>query len=135
MQIMTLGTKLANLRSIKNLSQLEIAQRLEVSQNAYNKWESDKSKPSMENLLKIADFYESDIYDLLADVSNVNFSNLKLRMTKVDEKSNSPISKYPHALEEEQIGNQAQINQLIDAQSQLIDAQNKLIENLMDKKE
>ncbi|MCL2290014.1 MAG: helix-turn-helix domain-containing protein [Bacteroidetes bacterium] len=45
----TLGTKLLKLRREANLSQAEIADFLGVSQNAYNRWESDKCKPLAEN--------------------------------------------------------------------------------------
>ena len=56
------------MRTQKNLSQTQVAQELDVSQTAYNKWESDLTKPGIDNLLKISDFYGTDIYDLL-DVS------------------------------------------------------------------
>ena len=41
--------------------------------------EADKAKPSIENLLKICDYYETDIYKLLEDVSNINFSGTKFK--------------------------------------------------------
>lgn len=52
----TLGTKLGRLRREKKLTQEQIAEKLNVSQNAYNKWENDKAKPSMENIVKLAEF-------------------------------------------------------------------------------
>lgn len=61
---MTLGTKIALMRRDKNLTQTQVADKLGVSQNAYNKWESGKAKPSMENLMKVAEFYDKDIYEL-----------------------------------------------------------------------
>ena len=61
---MTLGTKLSQLRRNRKLSQSEISNHLEVSQTAYSKWESDQSKPSINNLFKICEFYEEDIYSL-----------------------------------------------------------------------
>src|SRR5690606_23606776 len=62
---MSLGTKLRHMRTQKNLSQMQVAQELDVSQTAYNKWESDQSKPGIDNLLKISQFYEMDVYELL----------------------------------------------------------------------
>jgi transcriptional regulator with XRE-family HTH domain len=62
---MSLGTKLRELRNEKKLSQTQIAVELDVSQTAYGKWESDQSKPGIDNLLKISEFYELDIYELL----------------------------------------------------------------------
>ena len=46
---------------------MQVAQELDVSQTAYNKWESDQSKPGIDNLLKISQFYETDLYELLED--------------------------------------------------------------------
>lgn len=73
---MSLGTKLHKLRQEKKLSQTQVALELDVSQTAYGKWESDQMKPGIDNLLRIANFYETDIYDLLEDKEgNNNFSN------------------------------------------------------------
>lgn len=76
---MTLGTKLRNLRTVKNESLEILALKLDISKTAIGKWESDKSKPSFENLLKICDYYETDVYKLLENVENVNFSNAKFK--------------------------------------------------------
>ncbi|REC50990.1 MULTISPECIES: helix-turn-helix domain-containing protein [Chryseobacterium] len=64
---MSLGTKLRALRTERNLSQTQVAMELDISQTAYCKWESDQTKPGIDNLLKISEFYETDIYDLLKD--------------------------------------------------------------------
>jgi transcriptional regulator with XRE-family HTH domain len=76
---MTLGTKLLNLRNRKGISLEKLALELNISKSAIGKWEADKSKPSLENLLKLCDNYETDFYELLEDVSNVNFSNAKFK--------------------------------------------------------
>jgi transcriptional regulator with XRE-family HTH domain len=76
---MTLGTKLYNLRNKKGISLEKLALELNISKSAIGKWEADKSKPSVENLLKLCDNYETDFYELLEDVSNVNFSNAKFK--------------------------------------------------------
>ncbi len=72
---MSLGTKLRELRTGKNLSQTQVAMELDVSQTAYGKWESDQSKPGFDNLLKISEFYETDIYDLLREEGYVQVNN------------------------------------------------------------
>lgn len=72
---MSLGTKLRSMRQQRNLSQTQVAAELDVSQTAYNKWESDLTKPGIDNLLKISEFYETDIYDLLNDSQSDTFSN------------------------------------------------------------
>lgn len=63
----TLGSKLLKLRHAHKFSQLQIAEKLDVSQNAYCQWESDKCKPNANNLQKIAVFYKVEISDLLYD--------------------------------------------------------------------
>jgi transcriptional regulator with XRE-family HTH domain len=76
---MVLGEKLRKLRNSKNLSHEQLALELDISKTAIINWESNKSNPSAVNLLKICDFYETDIYTLLEDVSNVNFSNAQFK--------------------------------------------------------
>lgn len=72
---MSLGTKLRELRTGRNLSQTQVAMELDVSQTAYGKWESDQTKPGIDNLLKISEFYETDIYNLLKDEGYVQVNN------------------------------------------------------------
>jgi transcriptional regulator with XRE-family HTH domain len=72
---MVLADKLYKLRKDQKLAQEELALELEVSKTALINWENNKSKPSIDNLMKICDFYETDIYTLLEEVSNVNFSH------------------------------------------------------------
>ena len=76
---MTLGTKLRNLRTAKNESLEVIALKLELSKTAIGKWEADKAKPSAENLLKICNHFETDVYKLLENVDNINFGNAKFK--------------------------------------------------------
>lgn len=108
---MTLGTKLGKLRRNKNLSQFEIAEQLDISQNAYNKWESDKTKPNIENLFKISVFYNLSIYNLLDDVSNIDTTGLKI-----------DGNHFNSELIEEFQQNQEQITKLIENQNKLIES-------------
>lgn len=71
---MSLGVKLRNLRHSKNLSQAEVADRLRVSQPAYHLWETDQAKPTTENLLRISEIYNLDLYSLLNN-NDQNFIN------------------------------------------------------------
>ncbi|GAA5102051.1 hypothetical protein GCM10023210_42700 [Chryseobacterium ginsengisoli] len=72
---MSLGTKLRELRTGRNLSQTQVAMELDVSQTAYGKWESDQTKPGFDNLLKISEFYETDIYDLAKEENGDSIYN------------------------------------------------------------
>jgi transcriptional regulator with XRE-family HTH domain len=48
---------------------------LDISQPAYNKWETDQAKPNIDKLGKIAEVFETDIYELLENIYTVNFPN------------------------------------------------------------
>jgi transcriptional regulator with XRE-family HTH domain len=121
---MTLGTKLNKLRTARNLTQVQIAEKLHISQNAYNKWESDKAKPAMENLMKIADFYETDVYDLLDEKSIVQ-NNADKAIGNIQ--GTVTIN---HTISEEIINSILKNQQDI---TQLVESQNKLIESLLKK--
>ncbi|QQV03358.1 MULTISPECIES: helix-turn-helix domain-containing protein [Chryseobacterium] len=123
---MTLGTKLNKLRTARNLTQMQIAEQLHISQNAYNKWESDKAKPAMENLMKIADFYETDVYDLL-DESPIVQNNTDRAVGNIHNNNTVTINNsFSEELVESIIKNQQDI-------TKLVEAQNKLIESLLKK--
>lgn len=119
---MTLGTKLYNLRNSKQISLETLAIKLELSKTAIGKWEADKAKPSIDNLLKLCDYYETDIYKLLDEVSNINFSGAKFRGTSyaayaenftINNTSSPEVMKII-------IDNQKNITVLIQYQNQLI---------------
>ena len=71
---MTLDSKLIILRKRHRFSQFEIAEKLDVSQGAYFKWEAGKSKPKTNNLQKIAAFYDVDM-SVLLDNNKITGSN------------------------------------------------------------
>lgn len=117
---MTLGTKLNKLRTDRKLTQVQIAERLQVSQNAYNKWESGKAKPAMENLMKIADFYETDVYDLLDEKSIIQTNNDKsIGYIEGAVTINNNIS---DELIDSILKNQQDITKLVESQSKLIES-------------
>jgi transcriptional regulator with XRE-family HTH domain len=119
---MTLGTKLNKLRTGRNLTQVQIAEKLHISQNAYNKWESDKAKPAMENLMKIADFYETDVYDLLDETPIVQ-NNTDRAVGNIHNNNTVTINNtISEELVESIIKNQQDITKLVEAQSKLIES-------------
>lgn len=119
---MTLGTKLNKLRTGRNLTQVQIADQLHISQNAYNKWESDKAKPAMENLMKIAEFYETDVYDLLDETPIVQ-NNTDRAVGNIHNNNTVTINNtISEELIESIIRNQQDITLLVEAQSKLIES-------------
>ena len=62
---------LAYLRQVKNLSKRELAQKTGISEMAIGYYEHGKRNPTLENLIKIADFFDIPIDRLIrADVAN-----------------------------------------------------------------
>ncbi len=115
---MTLGTKLHNLRTKKEISLERMAIELGITKAAIGKWEADKSKPSIDNLSKLCDYYEVDVYKLLDEVSNVNFANAKFKGSSyVINPTNSTIN---YSNTPEILDNQKQITAMIEKQNELI---------------
>ena len=119
----SLGAKLLNLRRQHRLSQTEIADILDISQNAYNKWEADKCKPSADNLVKLSQYYKVDIIELLDDNEKINLSN-----SKIDGENNIIANTIPTiniqpstALMERVLQTQEQISKLLESQFRLLD--------------
>lgn len=119
---MTLGTKLNRLRATRNLTQTQIAEKLHVSQNAYNKWESDKAKPAMENLMRIADFYETDVYDLLDEQALIQNNTDRAIGTIHNNNTVTINNTIPEEIIESIMKNQETITQLIQSQSKLLES-------------
>lgn len=84
---MTLGKKLFELRN--NKKQEQVAFDLEIAQSTYSDWENDISIPKKENLIKLANYFNVDINDLLEDIYNINIRNEENAIALV----NSPNSK------------------------------------------
>ncbi|WPO83315.1 helix-turn-helix domain-containing protein [Chryseobacterium sp. JJR-5R] len=132
---MSLGVKLRNLRHTKNLSQAEIADRLRVSQPAYHLWETDQAKPTTENLLRISEIYNLDLYSLLdtQDQNIINNSTFQDNSSVQQQYYPTINNMAPPELLESVIKNQQQITLQQEQITQLIQSQNKLIESLLKK--
>lgn len=61
---MTLGKTLKKLRSQKDLSQYEVAEKLGIKRGRYNSWENDIAKPRFEMLNAICEFYNISMNEL-----------------------------------------------------------------------
>ncbi len=64
---MTLGEKIACLRSTLNMSQEALADKLLVSRQAVSKWEMDQAQPQIDNVLQICELFNISTDDLLHD--------------------------------------------------------------------
>lgn len=61
---MTLGERIGAARKRRGLSQAQVAERLDVSRQAVSKWETDTSRPDMENLLHLAELFDMPLEEL-----------------------------------------------------------------------
>ncbi len=64
---MTIGQKIAMLRTFHNYSQEQLAEKLDVSRQSVSKWESDKSLPEINFILKLSLIFNVSLDDLLRD--------------------------------------------------------------------
>lgn len=64
---MNLATKLMTLRKQKGLTQLDLAERLNVSRQAISRWEVGAAVPSTENLKGLGDLYGVSVEYFLND--------------------------------------------------------------------
>lgn len=62
---MTLGEKLYTLRTKQNMTQEQLAEKLQVSRQSISKWESDATRPDLEKLKFLAEFYQVSLDKLL----------------------------------------------------------------------
>lgn len=58
---MSVGERIADLRKVQNISQGQLAERMEVSRQAVSKWENDLSSPDTLNLIRLADALDTDV--------------------------------------------------------------------------
>ena len=64
---MTTGEKIVHLRISNGVSQEQLAKYLKVSRQSVSKWESDKSQPEIEKIVKLAELFKITIDELLND--------------------------------------------------------------------
>lgn len=59
-----IGDNLLRLRRIKGLTQADIAKVLGIGQTAYSAWEKGKTKPPLDQLIRLASFFEVSLDEL-----------------------------------------------------------------------
>ena len=65
MEKQTLGQKIAELRKAKNMTQLELANQLNITDKAVSKWERDISCPDVSTFPKLAEILGVSVDELL----------------------------------------------------------------------
>lgn len=78
-----LNTKIKELRLSHNLSQVELAQKLSVTKQTVSNWENNNIQPSIDMLIKIADYFSVST-DYLLDRDNAITLNVEgLTITEI----------------------------------------------------
>ena len=62
---MSLGERIYRLRTEKNLSQGDLAERLEVSRQSVSKWENDNAVPDLEKIIALSEIFEGSLDELV----------------------------------------------------------------------
>ncbi|MBQ8381993.1 MAG: helix-turn-helix transcriptional regulator [Clostridia bacterium] len=62
---MNIGSTIYKLRTAKNLSQEELAERLDVSRQSVSKWETDASVPDLDKLIKLSEIFGVTLDELV----------------------------------------------------------------------
>lgn len=81
---MTIGEKLAKLRTEHNLTQEQLAEVLHVSRQSVSKWELNTSYPDTEKLIKISKLFDCSLDYLLKD----EIERMDLTVSSETEKEN-----------------------------------------------
>ena len=65
---MNIGERITTLRKDKDISQTELAKRLNVSRQAVSKWEQGTSTPDTERLIQLAEILDTEVEYLATGV-------------------------------------------------------------------
>jgi len=64
---MTIGEKIAQLRLAADISQEQLAERIDVSRQSVSKWEMDQALPQIDKVLQICELFDISADELLRD--------------------------------------------------------------------
>lgn len=73
---MSLGERLFDLRKKKQLSQEEVAEKLNVTRQTVSKWETDASVPDLDRIVPLCELYEIKIEELLTGKKEETLPNI-----------------------------------------------------------
>ena len=76
MKDLSLPEKLKKLRIASGYTQADVADKLNISRQGYQHYESGRRVPNMESLKILADLYHIQIYDLMLSDITLDFTDL-----------------------------------------------------------
>ena len=82
---MNLGENLKKLRKEYNLSQEQLAEKLNISRQAISKWESGKAYLDIDNLILLRDIFNTTIDDLVLREDKVYDNKIEVKYSNTDE--------------------------------------------------
>jgi len=77
---MTIGEKIAQLRTEINISQEELAEKIDVSRQSISKWEMNQAMPQIDKILVLCDLFNISADELLRNEINLKRKNSKDRV-------------------------------------------------------
>jgi transcriptional regulator with XRE-family HTH domain len=80
---MDLGNRIKNEREKINLSQDELAEKMDISRQAISKWETGKSYPDIEKILKLSDIFNLTLDELVKGDKNFQETLIKEGKTSI----------------------------------------------------
>ena len=83
---MNIGLRLCNLRKKKNMTQLELANELFVTNKTISSWESNRTEPSLEMLVKLSEIFDCSVgYLIYGDNPRSDIeTEIKIKITKFE---------------------------------------------------
>ena len=126
---MSIGHKILEVRKRKGISQEALATDLQIAQSSISNYESGITKPDIDTLKKMANYFELPISELISD-ENYTFYNHKnkgdnIGNVVINELSDKLFTQFEKRLEEKEA--------IIQLLKETIDKQNKLLEQFLKK--
>ena len=92
--LMKFGENLKNIRKEKNMSQEQLAEKVNVSRQSVSKWETGESYPEMNNILELCKIFNCNINDLIhtnmSDISSLD-EEIIMNVVKFNEKKQNQV--------------------------------------------
>ena len=92
---MEIGTRIKEQRELKNWSQDELAEILNISRQSISKWELNKVYPSIDMLIKMSDLFDVSLDELIKGDKALKKTIIETYQQPVSNQKDRPVS-YTH---------------------------------------